>query len=87
LDLFPVNQHDNNNHTRTVHPDRCTDRRSLPFNVMTIASFFIAGFVLVFYASGFAILVAAAIFIWLMLLDELRERQLFKKLAEKSRHD
>jgi hypothetical protein len=54
---------------------------------MTIASFFIAGFVLVFYASGFAILVAAAIFIWLMLLDELKERQLFKKLAEKSRHD
>jgi phosphatidylglycerophosphate synthase len=70
-----------------VHPDRCIDRRSLPFNVMTIASFFVAGFVLVFYASGFAILVAAAIFIWLMLLDELKERQLFKKLAEKSRDD
>jgi len=35
LDLFPVNQHDNNNHTRTVHPDYCTDRRSLHLNVMT----------------------------------------------------
>ena len=27
--------HDNNNHTRTLHPYRCTDRRSLHLNVMT----------------------------------------------------
>jgi hypothetical protein len=28
-------KHDNNNHTRPVHPDRCTDRRTLHLNVMT----------------------------------------------------
>lgn len=50
----------------------------------TFTAFLLAGVVCVFYGVAFFALIAVTIGLWLMVLDDLRERRLRKRLEQEA---